>query len=174
MQQTQGQNFHNPRLSTSSYSSLSATTTALLNGLLPSPRFSQASTNGPTSAANLTSNQLHALQRSNNRLKRSERLKRAGFIVILTLILAVLFLITIELATRLVKIQSEEHLFIFSNLTTTNNETNSTEKTIYPIRAFFTCVWIFNAFLLIYCFIIHSITIQRRSRRGRTTAVFLR
>ncbi|CAF1320718.1 unnamed protein product [Adineta steineri] len=58
MQQTQGQNFHNPRLSTSSYSSLSAATTALLNGLLPGHRFSQTSGNAPTMAANLSTKQL--------------------------------------------------------------------------------------------------------------------
>jgi hypothetical protein len=168
MQQTQTQNFHNPRLSTSSHTSLSAATTALLNGLLPSHRFSQTSANAPTLAANLTPNQLKALQKSTNKLKRAKRIKHASFIIILTLILAGLLIITIEFTTKLVKIQSEVHLI---NITSTNNITNEKQ---YPIRAFFTCVWIFNGLLFVNCLITHSILIQRRSRRGRTTTVFLR
>jgi len=168
MQQTQTQYIHNPRLSISSRSSLSAATNALLNGLLPSHRFSQTSANAPILAANLTPNQLKELQKTNNKLKRTKRIKNASLIIILTLILACLLIITIEFTTKLVKIQSKIHL---TNLTLTNNITNEKQ---YPIRAFFTCVWIFNGLLFVNCLIIHSIVIQRRSRRGRTTTVFLR
>lgn len=168
MQQTQIQNFHNPRLSTSSHSSLSAATTALLNGLLPSHRFSQTSTNAPTIASNLTSHQLKELQRTNNKLKRIKRIKRASIIICLTIILAFLLIITIEFATKLVKTQSDIHL---ENITLINNRTNQKH---YPIRAFFISVWIFNGLLFVNCLIIHSIVIQRRSRRGRTTIAFLR
>jgi len=168
MQQTQVQNFPNPRFSTSSHSSLSAATTALLNGLLPSHRFSQTSANTPTLSTNLTPAQLKALQKSNNKLKRLKRIKQTSVIVSLTIILAFLLIITIEFATKLVKIPSKIHLL---NLNSTKNLTNEKQ---YPIHAFFTCVWIFNALLFINCFIIHSCVIQRRSRRSRTTAVFLR
>ncbi|CAF1480666.1 unnamed protein product [Rotaria sordida] len=175
MQQTQTQNFHDPRLSTSSHSSLSAATNALLNGLLPSHRFSQISTNAPALAANLTSNQLQALQKRNKQLKRTERIKHASLTLSLTFILALLLIITIELATKLIKIQFENVTSNkISNLTTTNNQTNLTNEKQYPIRAFFTCVWIFNSLLFINCFIVHTIAIQQRSRRGRTTALFLR
>jgi hypothetical protein len=178
MQQTQTQNFHNPRLSTSSHSSLSAATSALLNGLVPSHRFSQSSNTAPTLAANLTPNQLKALQQGNNKFKRSEWIKQASIILSLTIILALLLIITIELTTKLVKNQSEEYLTKFtnriSNLNITNNETNSKEEEKYPIQAFFTCVWLFNGLLFIHCLIVHSIAIQRRSRRGRTTAVVIR
>ncbi|CAF3712421.1 unnamed protein product [Rotaria sp. Silwood1] len=178
MQQTQTQNFHDPRLSTSSHSSLSAATNALLNGLLPSHRFSQISGNAPVLGTNLTPNQLQALQKRNRQLKRSERIKQASLTLGLAIILAFLLIITIELATKLVKIQLEDvsskSTKKISNLTMTNNQTSLKKEKQYPIRAFFTCVWIFNSFLLINCFIIHTIAIQRRSRRGRTTAVFLR
>jgi hypothetical protein len=169
MQQTQIQNFHNPRLSTSSHSSLSAATTALLNGLLPSHRFSQASANTPpTLASNLTPTQLKALQKSNNKLKRLKRIKNASIIISLTLTLSILLIITIEFSTKLVKNQPTIHL---TNLTLTNNLTNEKQ---YPIRAFFTCVWIFNGLLFINYLIIHSILFQRRSRRTRTKIVFFR
>ncbi|CAF2756249.1 unnamed protein product [Rotaria sp. Silwood2] len=178
MQQTQTQNFHDPRLSTSSHSSLSAATNALLNGLLPSHRFSQISTNAPALAANLTPNQLQALQKRNNQLKRSEKIKQASLTLSLALILALLLIVTIELASKLVKIQpdsiSSKLSKKISNLTTTNNQTSLKKEKQYPIRAFFTCVWIFNSLLFINCFIVHTIAIQRRSRRGRTTAIFLR
>ncbi|CAF1038713.1 unnamed protein product [Adineta steineri] len=177
MQQTQGQNFHNPRLSTSSYSSLSAATTALLNGLLPGHRFSQTSGNAPTMAANLSTKQLLALQRTNNRLKRSQNIKRTGIILILSIILACLLLITIQCATRVVKLQAKDHLFNYWDQLSNDsiiNRTNSTENKDYSIRAFFTCVWIFNALLLICCFLIHLILSQRRSSRNKATAAFLR
>ena len=168
MQQTQTQSIHNPRLSTSSHSSLSAATNALLNGLLPSHRFSQASTNAPTLAANLTANQLKELQKTNNQLKRSKRIKQTSITICLTIILACLFFITIEFCSKLVKTSSELHL----SKNSTNNRTIIEHQ--YPIRAFFTYVWFFNALLFVNCLIVHSIAIQRRSRRGRTTAVFLR
>ncbi|CAF2094692.1 unnamed protein product [Rotaria magnacalcarata] len=178
MQQTQAQNFHDPRLSTSSHSSLSAATNALLNGLLPSHRFSQISANATALATYLTPNQLQALQKRNSQLKRSERIKHISLTMSLTLILAILLIITIELATKLVKIQRKQFSLKssnkISNFTTTNNQTNLTEEKIYPISAFFTCVWIFNSLLFINCFIVHSILVQRRSSRRRTTAVFLR
>ncbi|CAF1113512.1 unnamed protein product [Adineta ricciae] len=165
MQSTPAPNLHNPRLSTSSYSSLSATTTALLNGLLSPHRLSQTSGSAPVSAVN-------KLQKTTNRLKRTERIKRGCVILVLTLLLAFLLLITVELTTKLVKAQAKGNLVRYSNLTTTNR-TNEYE-TAPPIRAFFTCVWIFNSFLLISCFIVHLIAVQRRSIRWRTTAVFLR
>ncbi|CAF4182672.1 unnamed protein product [Rotaria socialis] len=178
MQQTQAQNFHDPRLSTSSHSSLSAATNALLNGLLPSHRFSQISANTTALATYLTPNQLQALQKRNSQLKRSERIKHISLTMSLTLILAILLIVTIELATKLVKIQRKQFSLKssnkISNFTTANNQTNLTEENIYPISAFFTCVWIFNSLLFINCFIVHSILVQRRSSRRRTTAVFLR
>ncbi|CAM4911195.1 unnamed protein product [Rotaria socialis] len=177
MQQTQAQNFHDPRLSTSSHSSLSAATNALLNGLLPSHRFSQISANTTALATYLTPNQLQALQKRNSQLKRSERIKHISLTMSLTLILAILLIVTIELATKLVKIQRKQFSLKssnkISNFTTANNQTNLTEENIYPISAFFTCVWIFNSLLFINCFIVHSILVQRRSSRRRTTAVFL-
>jgi hypothetical protein len=172
MQQTQTQNTQNPRLSTSSHSSLSAATNALLNGLLPPHRFSQASTNAPILAANLTPNQLKELQRSNNKLKRSRRIKQTSIIICLTIILVFLLLITIEFGSKLVKISPELHLSKSLTINSTKNLTITEHQ--YPIHAFFTCVWFFNALLFINCLIVHSIAIQRRSRRGRTTAVFLR
>jgi hypothetical protein len=172
MQQAQAQNVHGPRLSTCSHSSISAATNALLNGLLPSHRFSQTSNNAPTLASNLTPNQLRALQKGSNQLKRSEKIKHVILILSLTIIFALLLIITIQLATKLV--QKEEHLLSSSNLTIINNRTNLQDENIHPIRAFFACVWIFNGLLFVICLIIHSIAIQRRSRRGRTTAVFLR
>ncbi|UJR07623.1 hypothetical protein I4U23_011912 [Adineta vaga] len=172
MQQAQGSNFHNPRLSTSSYSSLSATTNTVLNGLLPSHRLSQTSAGATISAVN-------QLQKTNNRLKRIKRLKRASLILLLTLILAFFLLTTIEFTTKLVQIQSKEHILSYFNFTFSNNNNNnannSDEDHIHsPIRAYFTCVWIFNSFLLICCFILHSISIRRHSSRARTAAVFLR
>jgi hypothetical protein len=166
MQQTQT---HNPRLSTSS---LSAATNALLNGLLPSHRFSQTSTNTPILATNLTVNQLKELQKTNNQFKRSKQIKQISIKICLTILLACLLLITIEFCSKLVKISSEVHLFKYLTNNSTNNITIIEHQ--YPIRSFFTCVWFFNALLFINCLIIHSIAIQRRSRRGRTTAVFLR
>lgn len=168
MQQTQIHNFHNPRLSTSSHSSLSAATTALLNGLLPSHRFSQTSANAHTLASNLTPHQLKELQKTNNKLKRIKKIKHASIITILTIVLALLLIITIELSKKLVTIQSNINR---ENITLINNRTYQKQ---YPIRAFFTCVWIFNGLLFLNCFIIHSIIIQQRSRRGRTTIAFLR
>jgi hypothetical protein len=171
MQQTQTPNYQNPRLSTSSHSSLSTATNTFLNGLLPPHRFSQTSANAPPSAANLTPIQLKALQNGNNQLKRWTRIKNGCVIICLTILLAFLLLITIELAARLVKIQPEIHLWRFSNLSSINNITIEEH---YPIRAFFTCVWIFNSFLFIHCFLVHCIGIQQHSRRILTTAVFVR
>ena len=178
MQQTQTQNFHNQRLSTSSHSSLSAATNALLNGLIPSHRFSQTSANAPALAANLTPNQIKALQKTNNKLKRTQRIKHASISLSLTIILAILLIISIEFATKLVKIHPEEYVTKTTNkpshLIKTNNETNSTEEDEHPIQAFFICVWIFNGLLFIHCVIVHSIAIQRRSRRVRTTTFVIR
>ncbi|CAF4790124.1 unnamed protein product, partial [Rotaria sp. Silwood2] len=155
-----------------------AATNAPLNRLLPSRRLSQISTHAPALAANLTPNQLQALQKRNNQLKRSEKIKQASLTLSLALILALLLIVTIELASKLVKIQpdsiSSKLSKKISNLTTTNNQTSLKKEKQYPIRAFFTCVWIFNSLLFINCFIVHTIAIQRRSRRGRTTAIFLR
>ena len=169
MQQTQTQNIHNPRLSTSSHSSLSAATNALLNGILPYPRFSQSSVIAPTTSSNLTANQLKELQKTNDRFKRAKRIKQISIVTCLTIILAAFLLITIEFGSRVVKNQSDIHLFD-GNLT--NNSTN--EYPSSPFRAFFTCIWVYNGLLFLNCFLVHSIAIQRRSRRGRTTAVFLR
>lgn len=178
MQQTQVQNFHDPRLSTSSHSSLSAATNALLNGILPSHRFSQISTTTAGIAANITPNQLQALQKRNNQLKRSEKIKHASLTMVLTIILAILLIVSIELTTILVKIQPEQisfkSLIKFSNFSTTNNQTNLSEEKKYAIRAFFTCVWVFNSFLFINCFIVHIIIIQRRSSNHRSFAMLLR
>lgn len=178
MQQTQMQNSHGPRLSTSSHSSLSAATNALLNGLLPSHRFSQVSANAPALAANLSPNQLQALQKRNSQLKRSERIKYASLTMVLTFVLALILTITIELATKLVKLQPDRSLLKssnkFSNLTTTKNQTSLKDEKKHSIRGFFACVWIFNCLLFINCFIVHAVIVQRRSRRVRTIAVFLR
>lgn len=169
MQQTQTQNIHNPRLSTSSHSSLSAATNALLNGILPYPRYSQTSVTAPTLTSNLTANQLKELQKTNDQLKRAKWIKQASIVTGLTIILAIFLLIVIESGSRLVRNQSNLHLF-GGNLT--NITTN--EYSFSSFRSFFTCIWIYNGLLCLNCFLVHSIAIQRRSRRGRTTAVFLR
>jgi len=168
MQQTQTSNFHNPRLSTSSHSSLSAATSALLNGLLPSHRLSQGSTTAPALAANLTPNQINALQQTNKKLQRIKRLRHFAIVLSLTILLGLLLGTTIEYGCKLVKKQPNENTTKSWNFNSTNS------PTIRPIRAFFTCVWIFNGFLFLSCLIVHIYSSQRRSRRTRSITVFFR
>ena len=171
MQQTQTQNFHNPRLSTSSHSSLSAATSALLNGVLPYPRFSQASVTAPTLPSNLSAIQLKELHKTNQQFQRIKRIKHLSIVTCLTILLAICLLLTIEFGSRLMKNPSINLHLIQTNQT--NNLTNE-QSLPPPLRAFFTCIWVYNGLLFLNCFLVHSIAIQRRSRRGRTTAVFLR
>lgn len=169
MQQTQTSNFHNPRLSTSSHSSLSAATSALLNGLLPSHRYSQGSTTAPTIATNLTPNQIKALQETNQKLQRIKRLRHLAVTLCLTILLGLLLATTVEYGCKLVKELPTEN-------TTKSLDLNSTysQHNLRPIRAFFTCVWIFNGLLFLICLFVHIYSIQRRSRRTRSVTVFFR
>ena len=143
------------RLSTSSYSSTSAGTNTLLNGLLPSHRFSQTLPNNP---ANHSPNQTRLLTTS-NKIKRSEKIQHMIIIFILTLILAFLLIITIELATTLVKHEKEKDLSL-SNLTLINNSTSSKEEKNPLIRSSFACVWFFNVLLFFNCLFVTYIHLQ--------------
>ena len=181
MQQVQGQNPNGSRLSTSSHSSVSAATNAYLNGLLSPQRSSQTLPSAATSASNLTASQLQALRKETNRLKRSTRIQHALVVVLLTIVLALLLVGNIELATKFVRNQREEHLSAWdrnlssSSSSTNPNRTKVTESEKTPrFRSYFACIWLFNGLLFVPCLIAHSVSIQRRSRRGRTLAVFLR
>ena len=180
MQQTQSQGWLGHRSSTSSHSSLKATTTTtLLNGLLPSHRFSQTSAHASNLSANLSAAQLQALQKYNRRLKRTQCIKRTGIIMSLTVSLSLLLTITVESAAKLIRIEpideiSSKSLNSSSNLTIDSNDTNSQRERNHPIHGFFICIWIYNSLLLIACLIVHSVAIQRRSKPGRTQMAILR
>ena len=178
MQQVQIQNVRGSHVSTNSHSSLSAATNTLLNGHLRSHVFSPISMNAPTLATNVTSNQLRTCQKHNSQLKRSERIKSATIIVILTFFLALLLIITLELGVKLVKIQSakdrSKYSSKYSNITEIYNETILHEKKQYQIHASFIYVWTFNCLLFINCIIVHSIATRRHSRRGQTTTILLK
>ncbi len=161
------QNIRNARLSTSSYSSTTAITNSVLNGLIPSKRF-------PNIIPSLTSNQnqIRRLTNFKNPLKRSDQIVDLILSISLTILFAFLFIITIEFSTILVKDQKEYMKF---NLTeTTNNQTKLKKKEIYPINSFFACVWFFNFLLFIICLFIHIFIYKRRSQRNRAGAAFLR
>ena len=183
MQQVQGQNPNGSRLSTSSHSSVSAATNAYLNGLLSPQRSSQTSPSAATSGSNLTASQLQALRKETNRLKRSTTIQHVLIIVLLTIVLALLLIGNIELATKFVRNQREEHLSAWhrnlsSSLSSTLTNSNRTKVTgdekAPRFRSYFACIWLFNGLLFVPCLIAHSVSIQRRSRRGRTLAVLLR
>jgi hypothetical protein len=168
-QQSQAQYLGGHRLSTSSQSSTTPSTNALLNGLLPSRRVSQTLPTLPS----VGSNQSRILPTTNNQLKRSERIKHFILIVSLTIIYAFLLIITIELAITLVKYKKPV-ISLSSNLTIIINQTTIYEEKRSPIRSFFACVWLFNVLLFFICLFLHLILYQQRSQRDRTRAVFLR
>jgi len=160
-------------LSTNSHSPTKGNSPSLLNGSLPSHRLSQTSANVPSLTSNNSPNKLHVLTNCNNSLKRSEKMKDIILIICLTIILAFLFITTIELSTTLVKYKNEEDILLF-NLTIINNQTKLEKQINSPINSFFACVWIFNFLLFIICLFVHIFIYQRRSQSNRARAAFLR
>lgn len=177
MQSSQGQNSSNgPRLSTSSHSSVTTATNTLLNGLLPVHRYSQTL---PNIGSNQPINQLRNSRKTSQQSTRTEKTKFLLIILILTIILSLLFISTVQLTTRIFQHDSStsftQFFNQFSNLTinnTNSNQTNSLRK--YSIRAFFASVWFYNILLFFYCLFIHIILSRRRSRRNQTISFCLR
>jgi hypothetical protein len=160
-------------LNKNSYSPTKGNLPSLLNGSLPSHRLSQTSANVPSLTSNNSPNKLHILTNCNNSLKQSEKMKDMILIICLTIILAFLFITTIELSTILVKYKNEEDILLF-NLTIINNQTKLEKQINSPINSFFACVWIFNLLLFIICLFVHIFIYQQRSQRNRARAAFLR
>lgn len=176
MQQNPGQTssvpLNGPRLSTSSHSSITGpTSNLLLNGLLPSHRYSQSLSNAPILGSNLSSNQFSQLRKGSEQIKRSERAKQILIRIFLSIILAFLFLTSIEFSVQLVRPSSSDRI---SKRNRSLNHSGENEEIFPPIRGFFTCVWFFNLLLFLNSFIIYFILRRRNPRRTRTFAGFIR
>ena len=111
---------------------------------------------------------LSALQQTNKKLQRIKRLRHFAIVLFLTILLGLLLATTIEYGCKLVKKPPDENTTKSWNFNSTNSQT------IRPIRAFFTCVWIFNGFLFLSCLIVHIYSSQRRSRHTRSITIFFR
>lgn len=177
MQQSQRQNSsssmpvapsNGPRLSTGSHSSATVpSTNVLLNGLLPSHRSSQTLLTVPVS---FTSNPSRPSRKGSEQLNRTEKLQHASIVVCLSLLLALLLIITVQSSGELVRERSSP-----SNSTLTRRiSSSSSSEDERPLRSFFAAVWLFNALLFVDCLFIHIVSVRRRSRRTRTVPAFLR
>ena len=148
-------------MDTNSHISSTTQKNSLLNGLIPpTQRLSETLTNVSSSP-----NQKRLLTNCNHQLKHSQTIKHIILILCLTIILAFLFIITIQFSTKIVR---KEEL----NLTNNNNQTKF-EKPC-TINSFFACVWLFNFLLFVICLSVHVLIYQRHSQRNRTKTVFLR
>jgi hypothetical protein len=165
-----------PRLSTTSHSSVTAATATptnvLLNGLVPSHRSSQTLLNVPVSFASARS---RPLRKGSEQFNRTEKVKHASIVICLSVLLALLLIISVEVSVELVRDRS-------SALNSTSSSFNRTPSMLVNIagqdgrrlRSFFAAVWLFNGLLSVHCLFIHVVSVRRHSRRARTVPLFLR
>ena len=152
---------------------------SLVNGLIPPHRVSETLSNRSSLTPNHSPNQLRRLTYSpNKQFKRSKKVKDILLIICLSVILAFLFLTTIELSRTLVQNEKDEKEMILSTLSRRFNSNRfsnqTTEEKTSPIKSFFGCVWLFNLLLFIISLFLHLLIYQRRTQRNRTRASFHR